>query len=311
MAARHLDFLPVGFSPARLAGFGVLVLLPVLALRARHRRLALAGLVFAAMTFAPVLLPITTYRLLGERYLYLPIAGIALWLAALVPDRRLTLAVTAPCVVGALLLLHQRLPAWSNDVTLFAADARRDPTCYNSTQLANALLSQDRSREALDALDLVATRQPGCVAGLRLAVTTAALRGETARAVRYGQTASRGPLGRSPAFTGQLAWLLAALGRWDEALSLARPAAAALPGGQGAVVVAAAAWRTGDRATWEAQASSWRDLRAMEVWVARLLKRSGDLEGLAKLRDIGIDPTATVAGLQLEDPPAESAEEPR
>jgi tetratricopeptide (TPR) repeat protein len=122
-----------------------------------------AGLyLFAALAFLPAISSILWFGLIGERYLYLPLAMLAAALAAGFPDDipdgpprlprgALLLGLWS---VAALWALHIRLPDWADTESLWQAAIRRVPaSSYVHQMLGNELLRQGRSAEALAAYD--------------------------------------------------------------------------------------------------------------------------------------------------------------
>lgn len=116
----------------------------------RGRRLAAAGLVLSLVALGPAMLTVAVRGQLGERYLYLPIAGLALAIAAAVPDgprvRRAALVVGLLGVVG----IGLRVPDWRSDVTLWGAAVESHPNPYSWTSLGFAYLEADRPQDAAD-----------------------------------------------------------------------------------------------------------------------------------------------------------------
>lgn len=151
----------------------------------RGRRLALAGLGIALIAFAPALLAIAVRGQIGERYLYFPLAGLALAVAAALPDHRAILGALVPFAFAWLAVLHLRLPDWTSDLSLWESAHADTPSPYTHHSLAAALVTEGRSAEAVvhyqAALDAprpyLSSCLPAVTLPLRQGDTDAALRG--------------------------------------------------------------------------------------------------------------------------------------
>lgn len=106
---------------------------------ARGRRLAAAGLVLALLAFLPALLPIASRGQLGERYLYLSVGGAALALAAALPAGRRALVPFAPLSLVFVLIVHERLPDWSDEIALWRAAVDDVPSGFTWGSLGHVL----------------------------------------------------------------------------------------------------------------------------------------------------------------------------
>ncbi len=125
---RALEYLQEPGATLVLGG-SVLVLGCVATLRFGGR-LAGVGLFFAGLALAPAVLALAGKGLLGERYLYLPLAGIALAVAAAVPRREETAWVLLATALGSMWVLQQRLPDWQNSLSLWEAALRDTPSGF-------------------------------------------------------------------------------------------------------------------------------------------------------------------------------------
>jgi hypothetical protein len=125
---RALEYLHEPASTVVL-GLSVLLLGTVAALRFGGR-LAGVGLLFAGLALAPAVLALAGKGLLGERYLYLPLGGIALAVAAAVPRREETAWVLLATVLGSMWVLQQRLPDWQNSLSLWESALRDTPSGF-------------------------------------------------------------------------------------------------------------------------------------------------------------------------------------
>ncbi len=277
--ARHVHYLPaLGTALFGLAVFTALTAWLLAA--ARDRRLALAGLAWALLAFLPTLAATLDKGLLGERYLYFPLAGLGLALASALPAARWLLptggAVAAACA-GALWL---RLPDWEDSLHLWQAAHRDMPSAFTHAGLAHYL-------RVTGDLEGARTHYIGAIAGdppytdaCSAVVLIHLMLERPEEAVRFGSwaRADRG-CKDTPDFLEQLAIALAGTGRWDEAVA----EVAKMPGGPaglGLVVLAASRARLGDWASVERVAGRWKGDRFPER-VAKLLRLSGEAEAAA------------------------------
>ncbi|MEC8424893.1 MAG: hypothetical protein VX000_14010, partial [Myxococcota bacterium] len=114
--ARHINYLPpIGDTLFGLVVLGSLAGAAVW--RGERRALVLAGGAWAIASFVPSLAATLDKGLLGERYLYLPLAGLALSLVGAAPrmPRWSALAIAAPSVLA----LQLRLPTWEDSRTVW------------------------------------------------------------------------------------------------------------------------------------------------------------------------------------------------
>lgn len=122
---RHLAW--SSFPPWMLvAGWTVLVAGAMAAWR-WGGRLGLAGIVFAGLAFAPSVLAILDQQLLGDRYLYLPLAGLGIAVAAVAEQAGRRALWAGLLVVPALVLVGSRVPDWDSDLALDRAAAEAEP----------------------------------------------------------------------------------------------------------------------------------------------------------------------------------------
>ncbi len=130
-----------------LLGLVAVVGLAALLIR-RGQKLGLAGLIFALVAVAPSLVAIAGKGQLGERYLYLPLVGLAIGLAASLPARGRWLLAGLPVALCWAYVLHLRLPEWQNALGLWEAAARDTPNGYAFTGYAHELNRAGRQDEA-------------------------------------------------------------------------------------------------------------------------------------------------------------------
>ncbi len=230
-----------------------------------------AGLyLFAALAFLPAISSILWFGLIGERYLYLPLAMLAAALAAGFPDDLPDALPDGPPRLprGALLLglwsvaalwaLHIRLPDWADTESLWQAAIRRVPaSSYVHQMLGNELLRQGRSAEALAAydasLDLRPARRFACENISDLAVGQWPL----ARVQQRMGVWDAGGCRRRPGYDGPLYIALAAAGQWPLAEARLRSGVRFDPLRRDRVLKGAIALRDGDLLLAGAEAALW------------------------------------------------------
>ena len=277
--ARHLHYLPplhqtllglVVFSG--LVGFGIQ--------KAKHRGLALVGLIWAVLAFVPSLAATFDKGLLGERYLYLSMAGLGLSLAAILPQppRWLVPAFALPCV----LLLQVRLPQWANSETVWEHAHEVAPSPFTAAGLAWYYHRDKELDKAIPLLKMALEGDPPYLDVCDL-IISAMLEDrrtqEAADTARWALTERGCPAGGL--MTHHYAVALAGLGRWDEALAVARDRPGG-PSGPSLVVVGAATARKGD---WAALGRIYQQAGYPDFYkqVIKLLRLGGDTASAARL----------------------------
>lgn len=279
--ARHIHYLP----PAADTLFGAFVALDLIVLLlifGRRRWLVLAGLAWALAAWIPTLAATLDKGLLGERYLYLPMAGFALALAAALPatlKRWLLPAVALPCCVA----LQLRLPDWKDSRTVWEHAHRVAPTAFTAGGLAWYV---HRDRELDRALPLFVMALEGDppyrdVCDMIVSAHLEAKRAERAVEVARWALEKRGC---SPGglITNHFAVALAGTGRWDEAASVATNRPGGLSG-PGITVVLADRARQGDLEVLRRAMAAKPTDRGLPGRVAKLLRLGGEPEAAARV----------------------------
>ena len=111
-----------------VASIGLLVLL-----RASRQKPAIGACLFwAALCLAPTVLVTVGKGNLGERYLYMPMAGLSLAVAMALPRARGTSLAVAGFVVLALTQILPRNSAWTNYATLWGAAYQDRPSTFTA-----------------------------------------------------------------------------------------------------------------------------------------------------------------------------------
>ena len=118
----------------------------------RHAPAALLGLTIFLLGIAPVLQWIPTGEIYGERFLYLPAAGLLLFVCAVIrevltPNRAYALLLALALPYGA--LVQRRIPDWKDDASLFTAAIKTAPESSRANaNLGSSLMKQGKNAEA-------------------------------------------------------------------------------------------------------------------------------------------------------------------
>ena len=219
-----------------------------------RRRVGLLGVIWAVVLVGITLVPTADKGGYGDRFLYWPMAGIALALAALLRDHA---KVVAPVfVVTALLTVHIRLPDWQHDRSLWGAAVRDVPTPTNEVSLGHALTLHQRHKRAHVSF-VSALAKPGIDLDACGPVVGSAMRtGLPALALRMGDWAiARGCTATGP-MNGWMAMAAAYQGEWTRAEAWAFGGAAD-PRFRDLIVQAAIAKRRGDEGAYARMERNW------------------------------------------------------
>lgn len=264
-------------------GFLVLAGLLLVGLVFGGGRRALGALGLGAVWLAPSLGAVGVVGLVGDRYLYLPLAGLGLAVAVAV-DR------TAPAVRAAAGAVPLSLgvstlvtvPPWADDLSLWLAAVKRHPQPATWAALGDAL----QRRGQLDAAAewfRKATQPPKPNQGICFRLTLLQLeRDDLAGVVAEGERGLAAGCDPSPELLAPLALAYAVLGRWDEAESTANEVDAD-PTGKAVVVRVAAAARRGDLQPLFDEGGN--RVEALAPQVAWVLERAGEVEAAQRVRD--------------------------
>ncbi|RME25197.1 MAG: hypothetical protein D6798_09510 [Deltaproteobacteria bacterium] len=285
---------PVGLAPGvhlawppplagwALAGAAVLAL----ALLWWGRRIAAAGLVVAGVTLAPALGAVASQGLVADRYLYLPLAGVALAVAgALARAPRVALVAGAGIALVGGVLTARTLPTWSDDETLWRTAVQRHPSQWTAGALARTLDLAGRPEAAI-AWYRRAIAPPQAMQEACFRVTAVdVLLGDPEAAVADAEVALEAGCARSPELLAPVAMAHALLGHWAVAESLAAELDPD-PTGLAVVVRSAAAARRQDLGVLEAAVRSHPDAdpAGLVARVAWLLEQAGDASSAAWVR---------------------------
>ena len=291
--ARHVHYLPeIGDTLQGLVLLGAALALAVW--KGRDRPLVLVGLAWAAAAFAPSLAATFDKGLLGERYLYFPMAGLGLAVAAALP--RIPTWAPAVVAVPAILALQARLPHWQDSRTVWEHAHDVAPTAFTAGGLA-WYYHRDKDYPRANALFIQALEgEPPYRDVCEMVVMSHLEAKEAAEAVRVGKWAltERG----CPAdgmLLNHYAIALGGLGRFAEAAQVASNHPRGLHG-PGLVVVGAHRAVTGD-------------LQTLYAAAARMAKDDPTyLDRVAKTLRLGGQPEVSQRGLALKQGPPAAAD---
>ncbi|MDP2312475.1 MAG: hypothetical protein Q8P41_06180 [Pseudomonadota bacterium] len=168
----------------------------------------------AAFTYLPALAGIHWYATIGERYLYVPMFGLAAAVAASVPPSRAALATLAVATVAAIGALHVRVPDWANETTLFRAAVDRAPDGFSLSMYGAHLIQQGRWRDGAVTLERAIQAEPPNFRACRsLPIAAGHLLDDEAYRARMAVWLERGCKGVE--FDVNLAMVLVTRHQWD------------------------------------------------------------------------------------------------
>lgn len=275
-AARSIEWMDL--DPLRsLAAVGLGLGLAVAAIRDGPWRAPVrVGIAWFCLGFAPAVLAIASRGLLGERYLYLPMAGVALAGAGLLGAARPRLLI-APAL-AALVLLSLRLPDWASRFSVWEAALQDLPDPYVHFGYAEALREHGDARGALEHYRMALQGQPlerqACVPAIELTLASAQPAAALALAA---EVAPRG-CGSDPEFQGLYAVTRCFAGDWEGARALIDAMNAPDPKKRDVVVRAALARLDGREQVYGEMVDAWSGAVPLDVQVGRLLRAGGHAE---------------------------------
>jgi tetratricopeptide (TPR) repeat protein len=273
--ARHVDWLPP-IDGLMLGCLLTLAAITVALALARQRRLVLAGLAMALLAFLPSLAATFDKGLLGERYLYLPMAGLALALAAAVPLHRRVLLVAAPLLLACGLVLQLRLPAWQDSATLWRAADDSASSPFTKGGLAWYLRRDGQPEQALELVVGAIRDDPPYLDACPFLGMIPLEMNKPKQAVElaaWGLEQRGCP--PSVELLGSMAVGLAGVGRWEQAMALARRPELQGPS-TGWIVTAAGMALQGDQEPLQRYAAQWPGgPEDFQRRVVKLLQKSG------------------------------------
>lgn len=241
------------------------------------RRGAGGWLLWAAVAFVPAAYGVDQYGILGERYLYLPMIGVAAAVATVARSSPgLTRFVAVPWTLAALVALHVRLPDWADDVAFFGAADARVPTSAARSLHASALRDAGDKDGALRLYAEALAMQPSSAFACQKVVEVAAPHaGEPIvrqRLVEWAHIGCR----RTPPYYDSAVFVLWRAGDVDAVRTLLAEGGRGDPRGGAERVEAALRWEDGDLLGAAALAGGY-DLAGFRDAIDWLLRSRGDL----------------------------------
>jgi protein O-mannosyl-transferase len=157
----------------------------------RGRGLALGGLLFALLALAPAVLAIAVRGQLGERYLYMPMAGLALAVASAVPSVRTTSVFTVVLGLVSAVMLGQRVPDWTHDLSLWDAAVQTTPNGFSHASLGHEVNLRSSGTESCALFRQALEAEPAYIDVCTQAVRCALKRGDLNEAALGAELTSR------------------------------------------------------------------------------------------------------------------------
>ncbi|HJN75259.1 MAG TPA: tetratricopeptide repeat protein [Myxococcota bacterium] len=274
--ARHVLWLPETSWPFLVGGAVATGLIGYALYAGRQRRLGLAGLAWAVAAWVPTLMATVDKGLLGERYLYFPMAGVALLVAGTIPlVPRLLHVLFAGCAL-AVVAIELRLPDWRTSRTLWNEAHEAFPTAFTAGGLAFYVYQDGDYAEAKQLfVEAVGGDPPYRDACTHLVMVGMAM-DDPEEAVRMGSWGLRErgcpPIAETMTHYGLA---LASLGRWSEAVAIEKQIDRD-PFGHALLVLSAESVRRGDFETYKKMRLQWQGGVPLDEQVERLLRLSGD-----------------------------------
>jgi hypothetical protein len=225
------------------------------------------------LALAVVLVPLAAKGTVGERYLYFPMVGLSLAVGSALRglSPRILLALAAPLALVWGLVIHQRLPDWESNLTLWKAAVQDAPDAYAHTSLGHAHREQDAPLKALEQFRLGVAVDPPDQRACRPLLGTALGLGRPDLAVQLGEWALKRGCGGVPEFGGHFGSALVHMEMWERAAEVVAGAPDD-PSGRLDVVGGAMARRAGDDAAYLVHRAKWSDGGRFDEEVDQLLR---------------------------------------
>jgi hypothetical protein len=242
----------------------------------RGKWLAACGILIAGLSLAPAVVAVGVRGQLGERYLYLPLVGVALAFAVSLPK---TLPKSAllfgglPLLGAHLLLVPQRSLDWRGEDALWSAAVAADPNGFSLASLGHIANRQgeiDRSAALFRAaLEADPAYQSACVHAVKVGLRTGRLDLAAQGAEVVGRRCTPtseilGLVGLARLQTGDLEGSRRALALWDGGLDARMP-----------LVAGTIAKMDGDQIAYALQRAQVPDPVSFDAQVEQLLLLSG------------------------------------
>ena len=275
--ARHILYLPESMTRYYVVAALVVLAIGVAIWKARDRRLVLAGLVWALLAWLPTLVATADKGLMGERYLYLPLAGLGMALAAALPEKpKLLVGIGAVFALASTAVIELRLPDWKDSRTLWEAAHEVGPSPFTHGGLAwYVYQDRDWAQARMHFLSAVEGTPPYRDACTHLVMVNLQMK-DPARAVEEGAWGLRDRgCPRLPETMGYWAVALATVGRWDDALDVISSMQGD-PFGHRVIIASAHAALRQDFARYDAIEAKWKPSEPLVPHVVRLLQGAGE-----------------------------------
>lgn len=206
---------------------------------------ARAGLMFAALGLAPAFAAVAHVGAVVDRYLYLPMVGVA-WAVAAVAQRPNGRKVSIAALAVMVALSMMQVPVWKNEATLWKASIERAPSGYAKGALARWLEDQGMDDDAAYWYREAVIQPPRAFHESCYNVTRIHLKlRNPARAIEVGREALDAGCEASPELMAPLALAHALEGEWNAAMRRAEGIESD-PTGKAVVARLAAAAALGD-----------------------------------------------------------------
>jgi hypothetical protein len=179
---------------------------------------ARVGLLFAMLGLAPTWAAVAHVGAVVDRYMYLPMVGIA-WAVAAICQRPMGQKIMLPIVFILTVLSAKQVPVWKNEATLWRAAIERAPSGYAKGALARWLEDQGMVDDAAFWYREAVVQPPMPFQESCFNITRVHLkRGEPAEAIRVGHEALDAGCEASAELVAPLALAHALVGEWENAL---------------------------------------------------------------------------------------------
>ncbi|NOY24946.1 MAG: hypothetical protein GXP62_03650, partial [Oligoflexia bacterium] len=216
-AVRSLEWLSLEPRWRTLVGVGtvgVLALAPLLT-RGHRRRLCIVGFAWLALTVLPTLVSVADKGLIGDRYVYLGLAGLGLWLCG--AAGRAAPVVLALAVLPWQGILRARLPDWRSDHAMWLAAVEDTASPYAMAGLGRSWLRAKRPGLALPMFVAALDQDPPALDACDFIGDAAVALGRLEMSEQLGRWALSRGCPKSGLLVGNLALSQAWLGHWDRA----------------------------------------------------------------------------------------------
>ena len=212
---RRLFFLHEGANVTAL-GIALIVVGSALCI-ARGGRIAACCLAWAGLSLSSSLLGIGGTHQVGERYLYVPMIGIAIAVASALRPSRLLLALGGVLVIASVARIERRIPDYRSPVTFTASAVRDYPSGATLGELALALRDAGEIDVAMERFHQALAASPPAFEICEAYADTPLVLRDDARALEVTLETIGRHCPVSPAMSARHALAFARNGRWDDA----------------------------------------------------------------------------------------------